>query len=223
MRRHYVFADESGNFDFSRQRGATPYFAVGTVHVVGDDAVEALRLDLLRLQTDLGWRRLTGSGGFHASEDPQAVRDEVFAVLARHQLRLDVTLLEKSKAQPHLRRTDLTFFGYAWARHFDGLAPRLVAEQADDLMVVAAAVGTRRLRGAFRGAIEDVVRKAVPEREPTVLFMPSDADPALQAADYLLWAVLRSWTLGDDRALAPVRGQVRSQRDVFAAGRIDYY
>lgn len=222
MTRHYLFADESGNFDFSRRRGATKYFAVGTVHLVGDDAVAAVRADLLRLRTELGWRGLFGGGAFHATDDRQLVRRDVFAVLQRHAFQTDVTLLEKSKAQPHLRRDDPTFFRYAWQHHLQDLAPQ-VGGPDDEVMVAVATIGTHRLRAAFRAAVGSAIEASPWTRPPRLVFASADSDPALQAADYLLWAVMRSWHGSDDGTLAPVIKNVRSQRDVFASGCVHYY
>jgi hypothetical protein len=221
MARCYLFADESGNLDFSRSRGATPYFAVGTMLVRGDDAVEALRTDLLKLQTELGWSGIDQFNGFHASEDAQAVRDEVLEVLRRHPVTLDVTLLEKSKTQPHLRATDVEFFRLAWARHLSTLPS--VAGAADELMVAVAAVGTRKTRAAFRAAAHSAVTETALHDNPRIVFTPAAADPALQAADYLLWAAVRDRVQGDGRALAVVQDRVRSLVDVFAHSDRHYY
>jgi hypothetical protein len=220
--RYYLYADESGNFDFSRGRGATRYFSVGTILLAGDDAVGELQRDLLALRTRLQWDGVAAGPSFHASEDRQAVRDEVFAVLGEHAFRTDVTLLEKSKAQPHLRASDPMLFQYAWYYHFKFLAP-YVNGSGDELMVTAATIGTNRLRGAFRNAVESVVRQCAWRTAPRVVFAPTGSDPCLQAADYMLWAVMRQWERGDPRALDPLRSRISSQFDVFARGTAHYY
>lgn len=65
---------------------------------------------------------------FHATNDDQAVRDEVFKVLSGHPFQLDVTLLEKSKAQPQTRTDDATFYKYAWYYHLKKLVDRACRE-----------------------------------------------------------------------------------------------
>jgi hypothetical protein len=47
----------------------------------------------------LASRKLGLDSCFHATDDRQVIRDEVFALLVDHPLRVDVTLLEKSKAK----------------------------------------------------------------------------------------------------------------------------
>ncbi len=73
-----VFADESGNFDFSRSQGASKYFCIGTI-TVADTAVGD---QLLKLRRSMAWEGVHLDAGFHATTDPQAVRDRVFGVLA---------------------------------------------------------------------------------------------------------------------------------------------
>jgi hypothetical protein len=74
MADRYVFSDEAGNFDFSRQPGASRYFILGTA--TADDCQVGDRL--LQLRRELGCRGQHLDRVFHATEDPQAVRDEVF-------------------------------------------------------------------------------------------------------------------------------------------------
>jgi hypothetical protein len=95
----YVFADEAGNFDFSRNSGASRYFVLTTIALSDCDVGNRL-LDLRRT---IGWKGMHLGAVFHASEDPQAVRDEVFDLLVAADFRIDATILEKSKAQPHIR------------------------------------------------------------------------------------------------------------------------
>lgn len=78
MADRYVFAGEAGNFDFSRGTGASRYFILCTVDSRDCEVGDAL----LALRRQLGWRGLHLDRVFHATEDPQTVRDEVFALLA---------------------------------------------------------------------------------------------------------------------------------------------
>ena len=59
---------------------------------------------------------------FHATEDRNEVRSEVFDFISRNEgIRADATLLEKSKAQPHIRSSNDAFYKYAWFHHFKRL------------------------------------------------------------------------------------------------------
>jgi hypothetical protein len=58
-----------------RGRGASKYFIVGTLMI---DDPHQLGVDLLNLRRELAWQGVGLESSFHATEDAQIVRDEVF-------------------------------------------------------------------------------------------------------------------------------------------------
>jgi hypothetical protein len=142
MGNRYVFADEAGNFDFSNGPDATRYFILCTVTADHCEVGDAL----LKLRRDLGWKGIHLDRVFHATEDQQAVRDEVFGLLSEMDFRVDATILEKCKAQPHLRSEE-RLYKMAWYLHFKHVAPR-VAGPSDQMFVRRRA--SERRRGAVR-------------------------------------------------------------------------
>jgi hypothetical protein len=217
MADRYVFSDEAGNFDFSRQSGASRYFILGTVTAndchVGDR--------LLQLRRELGWRGQHLDKVFHATDDPQSVRDEVFHVLREGSFRIDATVLEKSKAQLHLRQ-ESALYKMAWYLHFKHVAP-LVANPDDRLFVVASRLGTKRKRGSFHSAVDDVVSQVSACASHRVAFWPAESDPCLQVADYCVWAIQRKWERGDSRSYDLIQDKIESEFDVWSIGRLHYY
>lgn len=219
MARIHVFADESGNFDFSAGPGATRFFILATVSFFDDR--EACS-DLEGLRYDLAWRGVDHPGPFHATEDRQDVRDEVFACLAPHGFRIDATIFEKSKAALRLRETEQSFYRFAWWTHMKYVAPD-VAKPQDQLLVVAASIGTRQRRLAFRGAVHDVMTQVTPTVEMQTAAWRDDSDTGLQVADYCAWALKRKWEDDDVRSYSQIRGKIRSEFDVFRLGTHRYY
>jgi hypothetical protein len=218
MRTVRIYADETGNFDFSRTEGASRYFGVGTLEI-DDAAMKALHDDLVALRYELSGNSHDGRR-FHATSDKQAVRDRVFEVLLGHEFRFDATMLEKSKAQPHLRATDASFFQYAWYYHFKHHAPRL---RRCDLGVYVSDLKIKNLRSSFHSAVTSVVSQCLPAQRCHVNFWSSDSDPCLQAADYCLWAISRHYERGDDRSLRLIAPKLGSHFDLFAVGKTEYY
>lgn len=227
MAMKYLFADESGNFDFrcheQFKNGPTKFFAVGTLMMEGEDTVQSLRADLLGLRDTLIKNGTPHHAPFHCTEDPQAVRDAVFEVLQGHNFKVDVTLLEKAKAQPQTRTSDARFYQYAWYYHFKHFSGRYF-EPDDELMVVSAALGTRRTRNAFRTSVEDVVRQCcnwtVKKRFG---HWDSASDPGLQAVDYALWAVMRDIERSDKRSRVLIDDKIASVYDLWSWGKTYYY
>ena len=119
VRRH-VFADEAGNFDFSRKQGATTYFILCTVTL---DDPSAAGSGLLDLRRDLAWDGLALEDCFHATSDRQRCADEVFKYLATLPMRIDATYFEKCKAQVHVRKPEY-FYKLSWFQHFKTVGPQ---------------------------------------------------------------------------------------------------
>ncbi|HEX5174597.1 MAG TPA: DUF3800 domain-containing protein [Gaiellaceae bacterium] len=213
----YVFADEAGNFDFSTSHGATRYFVLATVTL--DDC--QVGKDLIDLRRSLAWDGVYLDRVFHATEDEQAVRDRVFDLLASAVFRVDATILEKRKTQPHLQ-SDTALYKMAWYLHFKYVAPRIV-KLGDRLLVTAATLGTKRRRGIFHRAVDDVGFQVSPTLTHRVAFWPYESDPCLQIADYCTWAIQRKWEGGDPRSHALIASKIKSEYDVFAPGKTHYY
>jgi hypothetical protein len=114
MSRLFIFADEAGCFNFSRKQGASKFYTVCTLTC---NDCSALGADLLNLRRKLIWEHVPVGEYFHASEDKQAVRDRVFALLQAHDFSVQATIMEKSKAMPKIRPTNHRFYQYAWFYH----------------------------------------------------------------------------------------------------------
>lgn len=213
----HVFADEAGNFDFSNKQSASRYFVLCTV-TLDDSAVGDA---LLALRRELAWKGHNRQSVFHATEDPQAVRDSVFALLGTQQFRVDATILEKCKAQPHLRSDEL-LYKMAWFLHFKYVAPR-IASSNDRLFVAASSLGTKKARGLFHTAVDDVVHQVTPCSSHCVVSWPAESDPCLQVADYCTWAIQRKWERADPRSHALIAPKIRSEADIWAPGSVRYY
>lgn len=227
MSRKYLFADESGNFDFRDHtaftNGPTRYFAVGTAMVDGEAAMQRLRRQMADLRHDLAWNGVRHDGAFHASTDKQAVRDAVIGVIKAADVHLDVTLLEKSKAQPQVRNSEAVFYKYAWFYHLRYLAPRYF-QPDDELLIVSASLGNKKKKAAFQKAVDDVVTQCVHYRvKRRAVFWSCDSEPLLQVADYGTWAVMRQYEGGDRRPREELGSRVRHVYDLWERGRTHYY
>lgn len=216
MADRYVFADESGNFDFSLSPGASRYFILTTV-TMGDCRSGD---HLAHLRRQLAWQGHDVSRPFHACEDKPAVRNAVFQLLKTLPIRIDATALEKRKAQPHLH-SEQALYKMGWFLHMGFVAP-VVSTPQDKLLVVAASIGTKKTREAFRESVEDVVRQVSPARH-RVAFWKADSDPCIQVADYCCWAVQRAWERGDRSFLDLLGSKVQSNKDIFEPGSEYYY
>ena len=215
-----MFADEAGNFDFSRKPGASRFFILTTVVFPSGHGALASAMRALRL--DLEWEGVDLRQGLHATEDKQWVRDRVFDLLRDHDFRVDATILDKPKARPAIRTSEEHFYQNAWFFHLRGVLPELLREDVDGLHVIAASVGTGRRRRALKTAVEGAVQQAT-DVAAAIAFWSAATDASLQAADYCAWAIQRKWERGDERSYNLIQNRIGREHDLFRLGRETFY
>jgi len=215
----HLFGDEAGDFAFVDNGRASKYFMLTTIAIADCRQLES---DLLSLKRELQWDGHDLPGYFHASTDRQAVRDRVYDVLAPHDFRIDVTILEKSKTQPQLANDHFRFYKTLWYYHLKHVAP-LVAKSSDDLFLVSASLTTHAKRDQAHLAFKDVASQTARTASHKTAFWDAPTDPCLQAADYCCWAIQRKWERGDDRSYVLVADKIVTEFDMFAASNKHYY
>ena len=220
--RTYVYADESGNFDFSNGQSATQYFILASVAVHESDIV-AIESDLRQLRQKLAWQGYSLPKGFHASNDKQRVRNQFFDILCRHNFRVDATILEKRKATPCIRTSDERFYRFAWYAHLTRLAPSL-SSLSDELLVTAASI-SKKFQTAFCTEIKVAERKMPANIAIRCDVADAAANPMLQVADYCAWALQRKWERqpSDTGSYTRISGNIATEFDLFGGSGVRYY
>jgi len=195
-----VWGDEAGNDDFAPT--GSKFFIVATI-VTSDPA---LANDLLALRRVLTLQGHPLHDGFHATEDRQAVRDQVFALLAQKAIRFDATIYTKSRVYDSVKKNTDYFYKWAWFYHMRYILPRVVPQDATPFIAMAT-LGTRKRRALLAEAMRDVVSQCLPGRRITAAYWSSASHPCLQAVDYYTWAVGRLHEGCDPRSYDTVKHQ----------------
>ncbi len=220
MSRLYAFADEAGDFNFSNHQRASRYFIVCTMTCHSCSSLGGALLDLRR---ELIWDGQAVGECFHATEDKQAVRDRVFALLQAQDFQVQATIMEKAKAQPQTRLTNHLFYKYGWYYHLKFAAPKFLGN-ATEVLMTTASVGTQKGQAVFSAAVNDVAQQVIRGgRRWRTNFCRSIADPCLQAADYCTWALQKKWERGDARSYDLIKDRVVHEVDMWAHGTKRYY
>jgi hypothetical protein len=217
--RKFLYADEAGDFEFARKPNVSRYFILCSVTMGGCN----LGHQLLDLRRDLAWRGNTALGDyFHASEDNQCIRNEVFRLIQAADIRIDATIVEKSKVRPKARSSHASFYRYVWYYHFKFAAPAILRCD-DELLLTAASLGRRRERGAFTDCVNQVVQRVATENSWATYFCPAATEPCLQLADYCTWAIQRKWERKDLRSYHLIADKVVREYDLLSASSEHYY
>lgn len=190
----YMYADETGDLALNGEKGASPYFGIGTATYVGPHG-DALWAGL-QLRFELEAAGLTLAKGFHAKDDSHRTRTRVFDLVRTQAPRFDTTFLAKENAYPRVRADgQLRVYKLAWYLHFKEVARR-VSRPGDTLHVIASTLQTNRRKNAVREAVQDVCDQGPPGRSVNLCVWDGATSWGLQVADYGLWAVQRRREVG---------------------------
>lgn len=215
----YIFLDEGGNMDFSKN--GTKYFTLTSLSkerpFAAYKAMNDLKYDLIELDTEIEY--------FHASEDRQAVRNRVFEIINTHldQTRLDSLIVEKRKTGPALRAEEKFYprmLGYLLKHVVNGYDLNLF----EKVVVFTDNIPVQRKKKAIEKAIKMFLASVLPAGVTyNIYHHASKSNCDLQIADYCNWAIYRKWESGDARSYDIIKRVVRSEFDIFWSGTRFYY
>jgi len=215
----YVFLDEAGNFDFST--GGTKYFILSAA---SKERPFRAYQEMTELKYDLVERGMNIEY-FHASEDAQPVRNEVFSIIARNLagVRLDSLIVEKRKIEPALRPEERFYprmLGYLLRYVLNGYP----LGQYREVIVFTDQIPVKKKRKAIEKAAKVVLTAMLPKTARyRVLHHDSKSNMDLQIVDYCNWAVYRKWDAQDLRSHRLVRPAIVSEFDFCRRGTGRFY
>ncbi|HEX5275090.1 MAG TPA: DUF3800 domain-containing protein [Candidatus Rubrimentiphilum sp.] len=218
----YIFIDESGTFDFRPDRSA---FFVLTAVLTGDPIqgcgeLLSLRHELLSNADYMqGVKKHRELSHFHCTEDPQAVRDRVFAVIRELSFDAYSVVVHKNRTNPALRHPHEFY-----AKVFKSLINTTVARSklAQPCEIFASAFGLRGSKEAFLDGLE-IAFQQHPELEHRIHFHQTASHHMLQVSDYVSWAIFRKWEQKDTRSFDLLRDKIRVDFPIFRHGDQEYY
>ncbi|HQN18630.1 MAG TPA: DUF3800 domain-containing protein [Syntrophobacteraceae bacterium] len=215
----YIFLDEAGNFDFSPN--GTPFFIMGSLTkerpFFAYRELTELKYDLIESGADIEF--------FHAAEDRQQIRDKVFAIISKRLegCTIDSTIVEKRKTGPALRpieRLYPTMLGY----HLRYILKHVQWTGIREVLVFTDRVPVQKRRQAIEKAVKQTLASMLPAGAVyRIHHHDSKSNLDLQIADYCTWAIQRKWAQADSRSYDLIRPAIRSEFDIFRAGRTHYY
>ncbi|MGA7283323.1 MAG: DUF3800 domain-containing protein [Candidatus Cybelea sp.] len=218
----YLFIDESGTFDFKPERSK---FFVLTALMTNDPyqgAPELLRLkhQLLNNPAHMeGLGRQRDLSFFHCTEDPQAVRDQVYQIISALDFQAYSVIVHKNRTNPVLY-PPAKFYGTV----FTSLINTIVARSGltGDVQIFASAFTLGSNKAAFLSALRAAC-DAHSHMTHHIHFHPTPSHHMLQVSDYVSWAIFRKREQGDWRSFDLIAAKVKSEFAIFRHGDMEYY
>ena len=227
----YLFIDESGNFDFSPQ--GTRYFSL-TGFITDDPITKRENLGSLRY-------RVLSEGVdheyFHATEDKQVVRDEVYSFLASLGDTYEVhsVIAQKNKTYPSLYKESYKKGGKlitltTGIELYKKLCECLLkyvftgkSWRAKKIIVVLSSLFVGDKKKVLLQTLKHFLKNEF-SRVPFEIFLHQTcADLNCQLADYCCWAISVKYERREERPYEIIKKRIRNEFDYFQNGKHEYY
>ena len=210
----YIFLDEAGNLDFTRN--GTKYFVLGGI--TKERPFLAYK-ELTELKYDLVEQGM-GLEYFHAAEDNQATRNQVFDIVERNLagVTVDSIIVEKHKV-PAALHGDEQFYPKVLGTLLREILHHYSLAEFAEVIVFTDSLPVQRKRAAVEKGVKMTLTAMLPATvRYRVLHHASKSNLDLQIADYCTWAVYRKWNIQDARSFQRIATAVRREWDVLEAG-----
>lgn len=215
----YMFLDKGGNFDFSHK--GTKFFTITCLILQRPfptyERLTRIKYDLLEKGLNLQY--------FHATEDKQMVRDQVFGVIQDHlgQFIVDSVIIEKRKTNPVLWEKG-KFYVKVFGFMMKWVLQRRIDDHIKQLLIFTDEIPMEKDRQAIEKGIKTTVSHHLGRSlKYHVYHHPSKSNFNLQVADYINWAIYRKWERDDLRSYDLVNQAIRGEADLFKEGTTIYY
>lgn len=195
----FVFLDESGDTTFTPMSSKYIVLVALTVSPNWDVLLQeywALRHDLYINPVDtIGLQQPYTNKRFHATEDPQAVRDRVFSLISDNlnSFKARSLIIEKQNVYEHLQSAK-----WLYSRLYYYLTRSLLRDSdwRNDMKGIQFIIDQKPTKSATKATIGGT-KKALAHEGVDIPFglhpTPSGCHPFLQLSDYVCWAIYRKY------------------------------
>lgn len=213
----YIFLDESGNLDFSRNHGATVHYVLAAVSVLlpltSSQKLQQLKYTMLREGEDIEY--------FHASEDKQATRNKVIEQLATMANDIKVNYIYAKKTKTHPRyQTNAKFYGLLGKTLLKYIV-NYKSNGFEKIVIVFDKALTKKEQKAFLGEVKPELKKV--GKPYNIYFHQTLSDFNGQIADYFAWSKYVSLERNEQRPLTALASIEKREFDIFKRGTREWY
>ncbi len=217
----FIFFDESSHMNFSPR--TSTYVVIAAMNITHSS--ERIMEEYWRLRHDLYIQPTEDTSiqgryqnlRFHASNDPQEVRNKVFDLICKHLhlLRVQALVLEKKDVFEDFRKDD-----WLYEKAYYYLARSILTrskwfESTEGVRFLIDHTQDKRLRQATVGGIRRAEAEAGAQFRSVIFHATSHAHPFLQLADYFCWAIYRKYELRDTRSYSLVAEAIENEWNLF--------
>ncbi len=184
----YMFMDESGDLG----RLGSRYFNISAMITANPKPIQNKMKHIRERRLK---KKLAKLPRLKANNSDEAVRRIVLEAISAMDCRLATIVVDKQKIYPYLYEKKVKLYNYIAGI----LLQTMGIEESEKVEFIYAKRETNKLlRSDFEGYMGQKFKEAFPQRTLHITGMYEYEDRALQAVDFVAWAVNRKYSLGDD-------------------------
>lgn len=204
--------DESGDlgFDFSRP-GTTRYFLVTFLFCQNKRPIERC-VKKVHAGLRKKFRRI---GVLHAYREEPATRSRLLGLLVRQDCRIMTVLLNKRKVYTRLQDEKAVLYNYVTNILLDRIFSKRLLPDSDRYEIVASRKETNRFLNANFTSYLSAQAERAHRVAVSITIRTPEQERALQAVDFVSWAVFRKYERGDSTYYDIIRERVVEEHPLF--------
>jgi hypothetical protein len=210
----YIFLDESGDlgFDFSKPR-TTKHFLLTFLVCENKRPIEKC---VKSTHAALRQRHKKVDSWLHASREEPSTRNRLLRKLAEKDCSIMVIYLNKKKVYTKMQDEKAVLYNYVANILLDRIFTKKLVVKGPDICLVASRKETNKfLNQNFRSYLESQADRNHGVSLKVQIKTPAE-EKALQAVDFVSWAIFREYEYGDDSYSNLIRSKIVEKNPLFA-------
>ncbi|MBI5180514.1 MAG: DUF3800 domain-containing protein [Nitrospirae bacterium] len=210
----YIFMDESGNLGFNfNKKGTSSYFLITFLLNKNKRPIEKC---VKRIHSSLR-KRYKRVGILHAYKEEPVTRKRLLSLLAERDCMIMTILLNKKKVYTKLQDEKPVLYNYVTNILLDRIFSKklLQASDSDPIEIVASRKETNKfLNQNFKSYLRSQLTENHKVNVTISIKTPAE-EKALQAVDFVSWAIFRKYEYKDDTYYNIIRNNIIEENPLF--------
>lgn len=210
----YIFLDESGDlgFDFTKKR-TTQFFVITLLFTENKRPIEKC---VKRVHSQLRAKYKKVDSALHAFKEDSITRQRLLRCLAQRNCSVMTIYLNKRKVYTHLQDEKPVLYNYVANILLDRIFTKKLISSSEGVKLIASKRETNKfLNENFQSYLERQVEANHMQKLSIEIATPAQ-EKALQAVDFISWAIFRKWEYRDDTYYRAIQARVVEENPLFS-------
>jgi len=208
----YIFMDESGNLGFNfDKRGTTSYFLITFLFSRSKRPIEKC-VKKVHLSLRKKYKKI---GVLHAYIEEPVTKRRLLSLLAEKDCKIMTILLNKKKVYTKLQDEKPVLYNYVTNILLDRIFTKKLIQSDDSIKIIASRKETNKfLNKNFKSYLHSQLAANYKVKVSISVKTPAE-QKALQAVDFVSWAIFRKYEYKDDTYYNLIRGKIVEENPLF--------